>query len=255
MRYKLIPTLIAAGQTVQIAGFPIVARGDLFWPDQTAASDNTQYIHLNSTLVAPIWDSTNNITSRSVWIPPGSWQDAWDGSIVTGPKTISVSQPYEQIPMWHRRGTFLVTVDSPARRVEEQDWSVLTLEVFPDLTSTEPVRQTVYNQHTAARTDLTMEIIPKGEKMNIIRFTISKSEDGQSRGWIVRLHLLPGQTCEYATEDNTELSINHLPPVAPNTLFFPFAGAGTRPASNAGHIAEITIPQHSEPRNIQFYIQ
>ena len=28
--------------------------------------------------------------SRSVWVPPGQWQDAWDGSIVTGPKVVMV---------------------------------------------------------------------------------------------------------------------------------------------------------------------
>jgi hypothetical protein len=30
-----------------------------------------RYIFLNDTLVAPIWNTTDNVTMRSVWIPPG----------------------------------------------------------------------------------------------------------------------------------------------------------------------------------------
>jgi alpha-glucosidase (family GH31 glycosyl hydrolase) len=72
LRYKMIPTLIAAGQQATLTGFPIVVRCDLFWPQFQEATSNLQYLHLNDTLVAPIWDSTNNVTSVSVWIPPGS---------------------------------------------------------------------------------------------------------------------------------------------------------------------------------------
>ena len=88
-RYKLAPSLIAAGHHSTETGFPFVTRADLFWPEQPDANDNTQYIFLNDTLVAPIFDSTTNESTRQVWIPPGIWQDAWDGSTVTGPKPIS----------------------------------------------------------------------------------------------------------------------------------------------------------------------
>ena len=108
MRHSLAPSLIAAGRTVQHQGFPLTARCDLLWPEHSeVARDPTQYIHLNATLVAPLdvepVDKIQN--SRSVWVPPGQWQDAWTGEIVTGPVTMNVSQPPERIPMWHRRGT------------------------------------------------------------------------------------------------------------------------------------------------------
>jgi len=251
MRYKLIPSLIAAGHAATTAGFPIVARGDLFWPTHTEAANNTQYIHLNDTLVAPIWDSTNNMTTRSVWIPPGDWQDAWDGSVVTGPQTTTVTKPYEQIPMWHRKGSFMVTVDSPARRVEDQDWSVLTLEVFPDMVSKEIQRRSVYSLGSAARTDLTMETI--GE-MGLLIFQISPSEDGASRGWLVRLHLLPGQYCAAAIADGMNLIVSHINPVSETDTLFPFGGAGTPPAHRAGKIAEVLIPSGDSQRFIKISI-
>ena len=54
MRYKLAPSLIAFGRTVQDAGFPMTARCDLVWPEHPEANDPSQYIHLNATLVAPL---------------------------------------------------------------------------------------------------------------------------------------------------------------------------------------------------------
>eukprot|EP01121_Diplochlamys_sp_Union-15-3_P016634 TRINITY_DN56_c0_g1_i1.p1 TRINITY_DN56_c0_g1~~TRINITY_DN56_c0_g1_i1.p1 ORF type:complete len:853 (+),score=155.87 TRINITY_DN56_c0_g1_i1:34-2559(+) len=254
MRYKLIPAFISAGQAATYSGFPIVARGDLFWPDQTAASDNNQYIHLNNTLVAPIWDSTNNITSRSVWVPPGQWQDAWDGSVVTGPKTINVSKPYEQIPMWHKRGSFMMTVDSPALRVEDQDWSVLTLETFPDFTSSVFEQQSLYSLGSASRTDLSMET-ESDNGVGIVTFRISEAEDQASRGWFVRLHLLPGQKCVSALVDGAEVSVEHIAPVSADATFFPWGGAGTAPAHLAGHIAEVQAPLAKNSRLLQFKIK
>merc|ERR1719401_935729 len=71
-RYKLMPSIIAAGQRATYDGFPLVARGDLFWPEHSAqSSSSSQYIYLQDLLIAPISDSKNNLTSRQVWIPPG----------------------------------------------------------------------------------------------------------------------------------------------------------------------------------------
>merc|ERR1719195_1590789 len=57
MRYTLMPTLLAAGHTASETAFPLVARCDLFWPEHEEARSNEQYLFLNNTLVAPIWDS------------------------------------------------------------------------------------------------------------------------------------------------------------------------------------------------------
>ena len=55
------------------------------WPEHAenttaGSSSSSQYIFLNDTLVAPIWETQTNLTTRSVWVPPGDWEDAWDGS-------------------------------------------------------------------------------------------------------------------------------------------------------------------------------
>lgn len=73
-RYKLAPSLIAAGQEAAKTGTPFVARCDLMWPEHAAdgARNSTQYVFLKDTLVAPIWEMGTNSTSRTVWIPPGT---------------------------------------------------------------------------------------------------------------------------------------------------------------------------------------
>ena len=117
LRYQLLPSLIAGGQSAVFTGFPIVARGDFFWPEHPEASSNDQYIHLNDTLVAPIWDSMLNGSTRSVWVPPGQWQDQWSGDVVSGPGFVSTTQPWERIPLWTRRGALLVMAPRGLQRV------------------------------------------------------------------------------------------------------------------------------------------
>jgi len=99
MRHKLAPSLIAAGRTVQYAGFPLTARCDLIWPQHPEAKDSTQYIHLNATLVAPLdVEPVDNVTNtRSVWLPPGEWIDGWSGKTINGPQTIHVTKTMDKV--------------------------------------------------------------------------------------------------------------------------------------------------------------
>ena len=50
LRYKLAPSLIGWGNTVQKAGFPLTARCDLVWPEHPEANDPTQYVRSKSSL-------------------------------------------------------------------------------------------------------------------------------------------------------------------------------------------------------------
>ena len=47
-RYSLIPTLIGHGHEAVASGQPLVARGDLFWPEHAPESaSNDQYVEEN----------------------------------------------------------------------------------------------------------------------------------------------------------------------------------------------------------------
>ena len=71
-----MPSLIAAGQKASADATPLAARCDMYWPQYDEAASNLQYIYLEDTLVAPIYDTSENVTSRTVWIPPGEQSEA-----------------------------------------------------------------------------------------------------------------------------------------------------------------------------------
>ena len=228
----------------------------------SSSSSSTQYIFLNDTLVAPIWTTSTNVSTRSVWVPPGHWEDAWSGSIVTGPRTIEATQPYEKQPMWHRRGGLTVITDSPGLRIEGGDWSSLTLEAFPAQVRME-TRRSVYAQHTHSepggpgRTDLVM----RTDGLGNAHFEISEATDGCKRAWVVRLHLLPNQRVAGAVMDGVALvdeAILHLAPLShADTVhhYFPFGGSGTPPAAMAGHVAELKLPSAAHARFLSLTIE
>ena len=90
-RYQLLPSLVAGGAEAAASGFPLVARCDLFWPDHPEAASNDHYLWLNDTLVALVFVEQNETTRRVD--PAGLWVDAWNGSAVTGPATLSSPSP------------------------------------------------------------------------------------------------------------------------------------------------------------------
>ena len=44
---------------------------------------------------------------QNVWIPPGNWINAWNGSVLTGPTTDTYKAPLDQIPLYVRSGSVL----------------------------------------------------------------------------------------------------------------------------------------------------
>ena len=109
---------------------PLAARCDMYWPADAGSDSNHQYILLDHALVAPIFNSTLNLSSVPVWLPPGEWIDVWSGARLTGPANMTATQPYERIPMWHRAGSMIVTAFEAGLRVEAQDWSKLVIHAY-----------------------------------------------------------------------------------------------------------------------------
>ena len=189
-----------------------------------------------------------------VFVDRGQWQDAWDGAIVTGPRQLRVTKPAHQLPMWHRRGSFVVTVASEAQRITEQDWSELTVEAFPAFSFVH--RRQIYSQdRNPATADLPPAEVSVGADAHgqlELRFA---QPARNVRSWLVRLHLRVGQRLRNATaaaadgHGHITLAVEHLDPRASCTGSgatpgggFPFAGVGVRPACRAGPVAEFRLP-------------
>ena len=230
-----------------------------------------RYVFLNDTLVAPIDDNLpgnkmgTNITTRSVWIPPGTWTDAWTGDTITATdcnKMVTVTVPYERMPMWHRCGGLTILNSHPGVRAAAQDWSTLTLEAhlpcWGDAGFTLQTERALYSQGTGARTEISMVLA----NVRTVMFSISAPDDGTARAWVIRVHLRPGQ-CVAKTgllrgDENAEVPVIHLQPVsadhASSWAFAPFGGAGGRPAPNAGPVAELRLTPAAYHREIEVEI-
>jgi len=78
-------------------------------------------------LVAPIADPG---TSRSAWIPPGTWINVWTGSTITGPVTTTVSASLEKMPIFVKRGTLLALAPD-MQHTGERAWDPVTLDIYP----------------------------------------------------------------------------------------------------------------------------
>ena len=251
---------------VSQAASPIVKRCDMIWPEHALARTNDQYIFLQDTLVAPVFNTSQNLTSRSVWIPPGAWEDAWSGETIIGPTTRSVEQPYERIPMWHRKGGLMIlSGDTNALRVEDQDWSSLTIEAWLPMpaaagsssNSNEPVTRMLYERSSGASTEVTFHYIPADD---MARIEISEASDGTVRGWLLRLHLSPRQRIAVGVQGLVDGRIAALTSVTPRNgdsaaAHFPLRGEGALPAHRTGPIVELRVPSGAGRRTLAVPIE
>ena len=62
-------------------------------------------------LVAPVLDA--GARSRDVYLPPGSWSDAWTGAAVEGARQVSVEAPLDRIPVFVRAGADVPVAGGP----------------------------------------------------------------------------------------------------------------------------------------------
>lgn len=194
-RYSLLPSIISAGHRATDEGAPVVKRLDLEWPEHADARRNDQYLLAEDILVAPIIPFPEGNNSRMIWIPPGSWEDAWTGKVINGPKRITVTMPVEQIPMFYRRASVIVTA-APTQTTAEQDWSHLFIEAFPGLIQQSTAERQLHDTKESESNPPVhlIRMVQPSEK--VVSFTIEASKGpakaASSRSWTIRVHPAAG---------------------------------------------------------------
>jgi hypothetical protein len=254
-RYKFMPMLIAAGYRANRDGFPFVARVDLYWPDYGKFSLNHQYIFLDDILVAPIF-GTVNMSKADVWIPPGRWQNVWNGDIVTGPKDISEWQPTERQPMWMRMdGGLLVMTDKPGLQVDKGDWSELTLDAYPCIGACNTTR-IIYERSLEIDpepSNTTISLLTNGR--GVVTVHIGENTARLERAWTIRVNMNPGEEVVEATVDGEAVDVKTIQAHpsddgTPFRGFWPFGGKDANPASKAGHVAQVSLEKSARARTL-----
>jgi hypothetical protein len=67
--------------------------------------------------------------ARTLWIPPGRWQDLWSGAVLVGPRKLTVESPLWHTPMYARVGG-IVILGPDRERTGNELWNDLRLEAF-----------------------------------------------------------------------------------------------------------------------------
>ncbi|MFW6248062.1 MAG: TIM-barrel domain-containing protein [bacterium] len=134
LRYQLLPYLYTLMEESSRTGAP--AMRPLVWefPDDPRVADRADSFLLGrSLLVAPVRE--RGVQERSVYLPAGTWFNAWTGSRHVGPATIVAEAALDRLPLFIRGGS-IVPYEAMRRHTGEKGDGVLRLLVAPDDDST-----------------------------------------------------------------------------------------------------------------------
>ena len=242
LRYRLLPTLYAAAGEANRSGTPLLRRCDLEWPAHPEAADSTQYLVGDDLLVAPILEPARGGRSaeRTVWIPPGEWEDLWTGRTHAGPATIGVACALGEFPLLARRGGAIFSI--PQRQSTGiAEWPELVVDVFAPTTDGESRRilyeddglTTAHERGESSRTAFAVRQI--GEETSI------RIGPGPARRDLaLRIHLPNGSIPREMRLDGRELGADEFLVIAPAAggAGGLFAGPGAPPPPESGPVAE-----------------
>jgi alpha-D-xyloside xylohydrolase len=144
LRMKFIPWLHAAFVRSHREGLPPFRALVMDFPDDSKSRTvDDEYIMGDGILVAPVIiagtasgagrrpRSEAPENARSVYLPPGDWQDFWTGELYHGGREIQVVVPLERIPVFVPSGTVLPLAQPTLHTDDPQSWK-LTAFVFGD---------------------------------------------------------------------------------------------------------------------------
>jgi alpha-D-xyloside xylohydrolase len=106
LRYRLMPYIYSLASKVTNEGYTIMRHLVFDYPnDSNVFGIKDQFLFGPSLLVNPV--TTAGATTRSVYLPAGTWYDFWTGSQTTGGARSTVSAPLSQIPLFVKAGAIV----------------------------------------------------------------------------------------------------------------------------------------------------
>ena len=106
LHYRLMPYIYSLAWKTTNEGYTIMRHLVFDYPKDTKVFGIAdQFMYGPAILVNPV--ITTGATSRSVYLPAGTWYDFWTGSTATGGTTVTASAPLSQIPLYVRAGSIV----------------------------------------------------------------------------------------------------------------------------------------------------
>jgi hypothetical protein len=198
--------------------------------------------------------------TRSLWIPPGQWQDAWTGKVLTGPQTITVTSDLEHTPIYAREGG--IVFSTPLRMHSGTPvWTNLVVDAFVSSNAGQITRELYeddgisvnYKEKQFSKTCVSMETGKEKVVVKVAPSTGGFLDKGFLRNWTIRLHLPTGVVPSRFAVNGKDVSsdvgkagmnVAVLEPLSDRV--FPFSGAGEAPGPKSGKVVEFSIPQYPE---------
>jgi alpha-glucosidase len=128
LRYRLLPYLYTLIERAASSGEPLWRPLVYAYPtDPEVTALHDQALVGPDLLVAPIYRP--GASSRSVYLPSGTWHDYWTGEQVTGPKHLLALAPLGMLPLYARAGAIIPS--GPAMHASDaRPLDVLTLDIY-----------------------------------------------------------------------------------------------------------------------------
>jgi hypothetical protein len=128
LREALVPYLYDTAWQATQTGLPMAREMAIGWPGESAALHATnQWMLGDSLLVAPI-TSGGTTASRSVWFPPGEWDNFFTGQQITGGRSQTATDGFSQAPVYIKAGG-IVPMAPPMSYSSQRPLTPLTLRV------------------------------------------------------------------------------------------------------------------------------
>jgi alpha-D-xyloside xylohydrolase len=106
LRYRLMPYIYSLAWKVTSQGYTIMRPLVFdFQNDTMVYGIKDQFMFGPALLVNPV--TATGATSRSIYLPAGTWYDFWTGSTTAGGGTSTVTAPLSQIPLFVPAGSIL----------------------------------------------------------------------------------------------------------------------------------------------------
>jgi alpha-glucosidase len=129
LRYKLLPYTYTALEETHRTGLPMMRALWLHYPDDPkAVACADQYLWGRDIMVAPV--VAKGATTRSVYLPKGTWWDFWTEKQVEGGRTIEREVDLGTMPLFVRAGA-VIPMGPVLQYTEQPNDEPVTLVVYP----------------------------------------------------------------------------------------------------------------------------
>jgi alpha-glucosidase len=130
LRYRSLPYLYTLFAHASHSGEPIMRPLYYHYPqDKQAIQTEDEFLLGDTLLSAPIYEE--NISHRTVYLPPGLWFNYWTGETYTGQQTYQITAPLERWPLFIRANSILP--QSPLMQyTDELPTDPLTIHCYMD---------------------------------------------------------------------------------------------------------------------------